>query len=74
MTTEIQIVNARVHEDELSKMRGDSDKTLKLWTKPHMSHLNAYRSHSIGGEGLVLAQTSRPLRQGRKSGWSAPLC
>ena len=55
MTTEIQIVNPRVHEDELAKMRGDSDKTLKLWTKPHMSHLNAYRSHSIGGQGQVLA-------------------
>src|SRR5690606_29659216 len=29
--------------------------SLKLWTKNHMTHINAYRSHSVGGQGLVLA-------------------
>lgn len=53
MTIEIQIVNPHVHDDEIRKMRKNVQ--LKLWTKPHMSHINAYRSHSIGGEGLILA-------------------
>ncbi|MCD7098997.1 hypothetical protein [Stenotrophomonas sp. MMGLT7] len=52
MTKEIAVVNPRVHDDELGKLR--KNLSLKLWTKPHMSHINAYRSHSVGGQGLVL--------------------
>ena len=51
---EIEINNPRVHDDELAKVR-KNDCALRLWTQPHMSHINAYRSHSIGGQGLVLA-------------------
>ena len=50
---EFEINNPRIHEDELSKLKRDP--RLKLWTQPHMSHINAYRSHSVGGQGLVLA-------------------
>ena len=51
---EIAINNPRVHDDELAKVK-KNDCALRLWTQPHMSHINAYRSHSIGGQGLVLA-------------------
>ncbi len=51
---EIAINNPRIHDDELAKVK-KNDRVLKLWTQPHMSHINAYRSHSIGGQGLVLA-------------------
>lgn len=51
---EISINNPRVHDDELAKIK-KNDRTLKLWTQSHMSHINAYRGHSIGGQGLVLA-------------------
>lgn len=53
MTREIPVVNPRVHDDELGKLKRNL--SLKLWTKNHMTHINAYRSHSVGGQGLVLA-------------------
>lgn len=53
MTREIPVVNPRVHSEELEEMT--SDHFLKLWTMPHMSYINAYRSNSVGGQGLVLA-------------------
>lgn len=51
---EIAINNPRVHDDELVKVK-KNDRCLRLWTQSHMSHINAYRSHSVGGQGLVLA-------------------
>ena len=53
MAIELPVVNPKIHDDELEKLR--SNTSLKLWTKPHMSHINAYRSNSVGGQGLVLA-------------------
>ena len=53
MTIEIPVVNPKIHDDELERLGHNI--SLKLWTKPHMSHINAYRSNSLGGQGLVLA-------------------
>ena len=53
MTNEIPVVNPRVHDEEIGKLKHKD--SLKLWTKSHMSYINAYRSHSVGGQGLVLA-------------------
>jgi hypothetical protein len=53
MANELPIANVLVHDDELSNLKDNV--ALKLWTKPHMSHINAYRSNSVGGQGLVLA-------------------
>ena len=53
MAKEIPVVNPRVHDEEVCNLKNQD--SLKLWTKPHMSYINAYRSHSVGGQGLVLA-------------------
>ena len=53
MAKEIPVVNPRVHDEEVGKLKHKD--RLKLWTKSHMGYINAYRSHSVGGQGLVLA-------------------
>lgn len=48
-----ELVNPKVYDSELAKMT--RVRRLRLWTRPHMSHINAYRNKSVGGQGLVLA-------------------